>query len=111
MPKSVTLPVNLPTRAIHLLSGVSGWGFPLGEKGSVSMIVRFHYQDGKVEDHPLKNGVVMLVSVSGKYCPSEMNSVPLLAAPKRMVALSVVLKPFETMLTGTPLMKNPLPLT
>ena len=25
-------------------------------KGSVSMIVRLHYADGKTEDHPLKNG-------------------------------------------------------
>ena len=39
------------------LSGVSGWGFPYGEKGSVSMIVRLHYADGKTEDHPLRNGV------------------------------------------------------
>ncbi|MCY2967807.1 MAG: hypothetical protein NT069_29955, partial [Planctomycetota bacterium] len=32
------------------------WGFPIGEKGSVSMIVRLHYADGQKEDHPLKNG-------------------------------------------------------
>jgi hypothetical protein len=56
MPRSATLPVNAPAKAIHLLSGVSGWGFPLGQKGSVSMIVRLHYQDGKTEDHPLLNG-------------------------------------------------------
>jgi putative membrane-bound dehydrogenase-like protein len=56
MPKSVSLPCNAPAKAIHLLSGVSGWGFPYGEKGTVSMIVRLHYDDGKTEDHPLKNG-------------------------------------------------------
>jgi hypothetical protein len=56
MPKSVRLTCNTPARAIHLLSGVSGWGYPYGEKGSVSLIVRLHYQDGKTEDHPLKNG-------------------------------------------------------
>jgi putative membrane-bound dehydrogenase-like protein len=56
MPKSVVLPCNTAARAIHLLSGVSGWGFPLGEKGSVSLIVRLHYADGKTEDHSLKNG-------------------------------------------------------
>ena len=39
-----------------LLGGIAGWGFPYGEKGSVSMIVRFNYADGKSEDHPLKNG-------------------------------------------------------
>ena len=35
MPKSVTLPCNAPAKAIHLLSGVSGWGYPYSEKGSV----------------------------------------------------------------------------
>ncbi len=57
MPKSVTLPCNSPARAIHMLSGVSGWGFPYGEKDSVTMIVRLQYADGSTEDHELKNGV------------------------------------------------------
>jgi putative membrane-bound dehydrogenase-like protein len=56
MPKSVKLPCNTPAKAIHLLSGVSGWGYPGGTKGSVTMIVRLHYADGKTEDHPLLNG-------------------------------------------------------
>ncbi len=56
MPKSVVLPCNTTARAIHFLSGVSGWGFPGGEKGSVSLIVRLRYADGKTEDHALKNG-------------------------------------------------------
>lgn len=56
MPRSVTLPCNAPAKAVHFLGGVSGWGFPFGEKGSVSLIVRLHYADGKTEDHPLKNG-------------------------------------------------------
>ena len=56
MPKSVVLPCNTAARTIHFLSGVSGWGFPGGQKGSVSMIVRLHYADGSVEDHPLRNG-------------------------------------------------------
>lgn len=56
MPKSVSLPCNAPAKAIHLLSGVSGWGYPYSEKGSVSLIVRLHYTDGKTEDHQLKNG-------------------------------------------------------
>jgi hypothetical protein len=56
MPRSVKIACNAPARAIHLLSGISGWGYPLGTKGSVSMIVRLHYADGKTEDHPLKNG-------------------------------------------------------
>jgi hypothetical protein len=57
MPKSVTLKSNGPARAIHLLGGVSGWGFPYDSKKTVSMIVRLHYVDGKTEDHELLNGV------------------------------------------------------
>jgi hypothetical protein len=57
MPRSVELPVGGPAKAIHLLSGISGWGYPLGERGSVSMIVRLHYADGTTEDHELKNGI------------------------------------------------------
>ena len=34
MPKSVELPCNAPARAIHFLSGVSGWGYPGGRKGT-----------------------------------------------------------------------------
>jgi putative membrane-bound dehydrogenase-like protein len=56
MPKSVSVPLNAPAKAIHLLSGISGWGYPYSEKGSVTMIVRLHYADGTTEDHPLKNG-------------------------------------------------------
>src|SRR5262249_15882041 len=56
MPKSVKLPCNSAARAVHLLSGVSGWGYPYAAKGSVSLIVRLHYADGKTEDHVLKNG-------------------------------------------------------
>ena len=57
MPRSVELPVNAKTKAVHLLSGVAGWGHPLGEQGSVSMIARLHYADGEAEDHELRNGI------------------------------------------------------
>ena len=57
MPKSVTLPCNTPAKAIHLLGGVAGWASPYGESGTVSLIVRLHYADGKTDDHELKNGV------------------------------------------------------
>ena len=56
MPKSVTLLCNAPAKTIHLLSGVSGWGYPASDKGTVTLIVRLHYADGKTEDHELKNG-------------------------------------------------------
>jgi RNA polymerase sigma factor (sigma-70 family) len=61
LPRSVSVSCGASARAIHLLSGVSGWGFPFGfprERGkTVSMIVRLHYASGAVEDHPLLNGV------------------------------------------------------
>ncbi len=56
MPKSVTLPCNTPVKALHFLSGVGGWAYPYSEKGTVSLIVRLQYADGKSEDHELKNG-------------------------------------------------------
>ncbi|MBW8884392.1 MAG: c-type cytochrome, partial [Planctomycetia bacterium] len=56
MPRSVSLPCSFPAKAVHLLSGVAGWAHPGGTHGSVSLIVRLHYADGKTEDHPLTNG-------------------------------------------------------
>jgi putative heme-binding domain-containing protein len=58
MPRSVTLPCNAPVRAIHMLSGVSGWGYNGGDrKEGGSLIVRLHYAGGSTEDHPLRDGV------------------------------------------------------
>lgn len=56
MPKIVSLPVNSAVKSLHLLSGVSGWGWPASGKGSVSMTVRLTYSDGSTEDHKLVNG-------------------------------------------------------
>lgn len=56
LPRTVTLPCNMPAKAIHFLSGVSGWGFPYGQEKSVTLIVRLKYADGTTEDHALKNG-------------------------------------------------------
>jgi putative membrane-bound dehydrogenase-like protein len=56
MPKSISLTCNVSAKAIHLLGGISGWGYSDSEKGTVSMIVRLHYADGATEDHALKNG-------------------------------------------------------
>jgi hypothetical protein len=70
MPQSVTLPVNAPAKAIHLLSGVGGWAYPSTQEQTVSLIVRLRYADGRTEDHELKNGVhfadyIRRVDVSG----------------------------------------------
>src|SRR5690606_38447131 len=51
------LPVNAPAGAIHLLSGIGGWSHPAIGEQSTSLIVRLQYEDGRTEDHELKNGV------------------------------------------------------
>jgi putative heme-binding domain-containing protein len=56
MPKAVSLTCNTPVKAIHLLSGISGWGYPYSNEKTVSLTVRIYYADGKTEDHELKNG-------------------------------------------------------
>ena len=56
MPRSVSLPVNMPAKAIHFLSGISGWGYPYGKKGTVSLIVKLIYDDGTTEEHKMING-------------------------------------------------------
>lgn len=79
MPKSVELACNAPAKVIHLLSGVSGWGYNGGEPDkTVSMIVRIHYADGQVEDHPLLNGVhfadyIRVINVPGSELAFDLN--------------------------------------
>jgi len=55
MPKQVVVTCNMTVKKLHLLSGVSGWGFPAIGGKSVSMIVRLKYENGQVEDHKLLN--------------------------------------------------------
>jgi len=57
MPKSVSLPFNGKAKAVHILGGVGGWAAPYNAEKTVSMIVRLTYEDGKTEDHELKNAV------------------------------------------------------
>jgi hypothetical protein len=58
MPRSVTLSCRTRAKAIHFLSGVSGWGADGDDvTPTVSLTVRLHYADGLTEDHDLKNGV------------------------------------------------------
>jgi putative membrane-bound dehydrogenase-like protein len=97
MPKSVSLPCNAPAKAIHLLSGVSGWGFPLGEKGSVSMIVRLHYEGakgadgetaaGKTEDHELRNGEHFADYIRRVDVPGSQFAFPLRGQQIRYLAI------------------------
>jgi len=71
MPKQVVVPCNTSAKAIHLLSGVSGWGYPYGEKGTVSLILRIHYENGKTEDHSLKNGIHFADYISRRDVPDS----------------------------------------
>jgi hypothetical protein len=57
MPRHVALPVGAPVGTVHLLSGVSGWGFPAQRETTTSLVVRLHYDDGQTEEHELQNGV------------------------------------------------------
>jgi putative heme-binding domain-containing protein len=67
MPKSVSLPFNGKAKSVHLLSGVGGWNsMQPRPNGPVSMIVRITYDDGKTEDHELRDGV-HFADYIGKY--------------------------------------------
>lgn len=58
MPKTVEIPCDTSARAIHFLSGISGWGYNGGDAHpTVSLVVRIHYTGGRIEEHALRNGV------------------------------------------------------
>jgi putative membrane-bound dehydrogenase-like protein len=88
MPKSVVLPVNSSAKAIHFLSGVSVFGFPMGRQGSVSMIVRIKYEDGSTEDHELKNGVHFADFNSDKDVPGSKQAFKLHAQQVRFLTVT-----------------------
>ena len=88
MPKSVKLPYNGPAKAIHLLSGVSGWGYPYGNtKGTTVLTVRLHYADGKTEDHELKNGVHFSDYISRNDVPGSEFAFPMRGQQMRYLAV------------------------
>ncbi|QDV23110.1 Trehalose utilization [Aureliella helgolandensis] len=88
MPKQVTLPCNMSLKQLHLLSGVSGWGFPYSNRKSVSMIVRFHYADGETEEHPLINGVHFADYIRRVDVPESQFAFPLGNQQVRYLAIS-----------------------
>jgi uncharacterized protein len=98
MPRSVSLPCNAPAKAIHFLSGISGWGFPYSRRQTVTMIVRLHYADGKTEDHELKNGVhfadyIRRVDVPGSKFAFDLRGKQmryLSIAPKRKTVIKTI---------------------
>jgi putative heme-binding domain-containing protein len=52
MPKNVSIRCKAAVEKIHILGGVAGW--PGGQ--GTALIVRLHYDDGSIEDHPLVSG-------------------------------------------------------
>ena len=99
MPKSVTLPCNTPAKAIHFLSGIGGWSATTPKpNGTVSLIVRLNYADGKTEDHPLKDGVhfadyIRRVDVPGSEFAFAVRSQQvryLSVTPKRAEAIKTI---------------------
>ncbi len=56
MPEATALACGVAARSIHILGGISGWGFPAVRDRSVSLIVRLRYADGGVDEFPMVNG-------------------------------------------------------
>jgi hypothetical protein len=71
MPKKVSLPLGMPAKAIHLLGGISGWGWPHSAKGSESMLVRLTYDDESQEVHRLVNGEHLSDSIARNDVPGS----------------------------------------
>ena len=86
-PKSVKLPCGRAAKAIHLLSGVSGWGFPIGDKGSHTMTVRLHFRNGEKEDHILKNGIHFADYIRGVDVPES--KLAFMLGPRQLRQLSI----------------------
>jgi putative heme-binding domain-containing protein len=88
MPRSVTLPCNTPVKAIHMLSGIGGWSFPTTPKGTVSVIVRLTYLDGKTEEHELKNGVHFADYIRREDVPESKFAFPVRGQQVRYLAVT-----------------------
>ncbi|MGE3310105.1 MAG: PVC-type heme-binding CxxCH protein [Limisphaerales bacterium] len=56
-PKEVEIKAGLQASRLHFLSGVAGWGYPLGEKDQPVARVVVHFAGGAQEEFVLRNGV------------------------------------------------------
>ncbi len=65
MPKEVVVPVHARAAAIHVLGGISSWGWPYGQndpargvpQGTTSLVVTLKYADGQTETVEWRNGI------------------------------------------------------
>jgi putative membrane-bound dehydrogenase-like protein len=77
MPRNVEMKVGAPAKTIHILGGISGWGYPATGGKETVMVVRIIYADGSTEDHPLQNGVhisdyIRRIDVPGSEFAAEL---------------------------------------
>jgi uncharacterized protein len=56
-PQRVEVPINVQAKRLHLLSGISGWGFPAIQDQTVALRAVALYADGEREVFQLINGV------------------------------------------------------
>ncbi len=87
LPKTVSLTCNYPAKAIHLLGGVSPWGYPNSDKGTIAATVRLHYEGGHTEDHVLKNGEHIADYIGKKEVPGSKFAFDLQGKQLRYLAI------------------------
>jgi putative heme-binding domain-containing protein len=56
-PSKVEVPINVETKRLQLLSGISGWGYPAVKDQTVAVNATVVYASGEKESFALKNGV------------------------------------------------------
>lgn len=56
-PAKVEVPVNVATKRLQLLSGISGWGYPAVRHEDIALQATVIYASGEKESFALKNGV------------------------------------------------------
>jgi putative heme-binding domain-containing protein len=88
MPRSVSLPFNGKAKAIHILGGIGGWAAPYDDAKTVSLIVRLTYDDGKTEDHELKNAVHIADYIGKADVPGSKFAFALRSQQVRYLAVS-----------------------
>ncbi|WP_197439950.1 PVC-type heme-binding CxxCH protein [Calycomorphotria hydatis] len=57
MPESIKIPTGTSAKAVHILGGISGWGYPATKSNETVMKLRVHYEDDTHEDHEFRNGI------------------------------------------------------
>lgn len=101
-PAKVEVALNVETKRLQLLSGISGWGFPYGQDKATALLATVVYASGEREVFDLKNGVefadyIRPVEVPGsKYvedlCNGGQVRLVTLKLTKKGVAKSLILE-------------------